>query len=246
MRGKFIFAKKNMDKQNVWREKYQKIKPAWTDSLSLYQKQVRANFSHQKKILDIGCGHADYFKDIYKNNSNIIGLDPDKNALNKNKIIKNKIVATIEKIPLPDNSTDLIICAFVLEHIENPGAAISEVSRVLAPGGKFIFLTPNKNNYVVFLNRTIPHLFHGFFTKKLYGREENDTYLVRYKLNTERKIDELTGKNDLKREQLIFNEDPSYISFNYLLFYASVLIEKIINKFFAKNKVHLIGVYIKK
>lgn len=235
-----------MDKQNSWREKYKRIEPDWIDSLALYQEAVRENFSSSKKVLDIGCGHADYFKDLYIGNQNITGLDPDKEALAKNNIIQNKVIGTIEKIPFPDSSMDLIICAFVLEHITNATQAISEIARILKPNGKFIFLTPNKNNYVVFLNRTIPHLFHDFFTKKLYGRGENDTYLVKYQLNSEEKINTLMHKHNLFCEKLIFNEDPTYISFNILLFYVSVLIEKFIGKFFPKNKVHLIGVYSKK
>ena len=38
-------------------------------------------------------------------------------------------------LPLPDDGFDFIMCAHVLENIENDAAAISELYRVLAPGG---------------------------------------------------------------------------------------------------------------
>ena len=49
------------------------------------------------------------------------------------------IVGDIHHIPLADGTIDSIICASVLEHIENPIVACKELHRVLKPGG-FLFL----------------------------------------------------------------------------------------------------------
>lgn len=236
-----------MDKQQFWRNKYKQIKPLWQDSLTIYQDLVREHFDENTELLDIGCGHADYFADIYANNKNVFGLDPDQEALDKNKIIlrENKKTGTAENIPFPDSSFDLVICAFVLEHVQNAEKAASEIARVLKPDGQFIFLTPNKKNYVVWLNRIIPNLLHSFFTKKLYGRQENDTYPVTYRCNSHAAIKKIMNKHGLIQAKLLFNEDPSYISFNRLFFCISCFIEKLINIFFPACKVHLIGIYRK-
>lgn len=44
-------------------------------------------------------------------------------------------VGSVESIPLPDESIDLVITQEVLEHVSNPSQAIKEINRVLKLGG---------------------------------------------------------------------------------------------------------------
>ena len=48
----------------------------------------------------------------------------------------------ITKMDLKDDSFDLILCSHVLEHVPDDSAAMSELRRVLAPGGLCLVLTP--------------------------------------------------------------------------------------------------------
>ena len=48
----------------------------------------------------------------------------------------------ITRMDLPDGSFDLILCSHVLEHVPDDRAAMSELRRVLAPGGLALVLTP--------------------------------------------------------------------------------------------------------
>jgi SAM-dependent methyltransferase len=48
----------------------------------------------------------------------------------------------ITAMDLADGSFDLILCSHVLEHVPDDGAAMSELRRVLAPGGLAVVLTP--------------------------------------------------------------------------------------------------------
>jgi SAM-dependent methyltransferase len=50
--------------------------------------------------------------------------------------------ATLENLKLPDNSISAIGAFDVLEHLENPEALLSEVHRVLMPGGIFVCSVP--------------------------------------------------------------------------------------------------------
>jgi SAM-dependent methyltransferase len=48
----------------------------------------------------------------------------------------------IARMELPDDSFDLILCSHVLEHVPDDRSAMSELRRVLAPGGLCLILTP--------------------------------------------------------------------------------------------------------
>jgi hypothetical protein len=48
----------------------------------------------------------------------------------------------VTRMDLPDGSFDLILCSHVLEHVPDDRAAISELHRVLDPGGLALVLTP--------------------------------------------------------------------------------------------------------
>ncbi len=52
-----------------------------------------------------------------------------------------------EKLPFPNESFDLVVSIEVIEHLWNTGQYLSEIQRVLKPGGYFICTTPNYNNW---------------------------------------------------------------------------------------------------
>jgi SAM-dependent methyltransferase len=51
--------------------------------------------------------------------------------------------ADIESIPAPSSSFAVAFCCETLEHVLNPIRALSELSRVLTPGGLLVLTTPD-------------------------------------------------------------------------------------------------------
>jgi demethylmenaquinone methyltransferase/2-methoxy-6-polyprenyl-1,4-benzoquinol methylase len=51
---------------------------------------------------------------------------------------------TAERLPLPDESFDTVVCTYTLCSIDYPVAALREVWRVLKPGGKLMVLEFSK------------------------------------------------------------------------------------------------------
>ena len=51
------------------------------------------------------------------------------------------VVADAHCLPFEDDKFDCIICTEVLEHLHSPAAAISEMKRILKPGGMLILTT---------------------------------------------------------------------------------------------------------
>ncbi len=52
------------------------------------------------------------------------------------------IVSDITAIPRPDASFDAIMCTEVLEHVPDPVAALTEMNRLLKPGGHILLTAP--------------------------------------------------------------------------------------------------------
>ena len=200
-----------MSRQEFYRQEYRRMNPNWEDSVSIYRNYIDRNTYEDTRILDFGCGHVDFMKSVYSRTPYVYGIEPNKYTLRKNMTIKNKIAGLAEHIPFPDNFFDLAVSAWVVEHIDDPTSVFCDVHRVLKPGGKLVFLTPNSWNYITWINRAIPNGMHDFLTRKLYGREEKDTYLIRYKMNSVVKIDSVLSKL-ISRNTRLYSTEILHIS----------------------------------
>lgn len=91
---------------------------------------------HYDTIVDVGGGQSKYIK-ILKCNQYITTDIEDR-------IGDGSVVIADANIKLPFNNefADLIICTEVLEHLHSPGVALSEMFRVLKPGGKIVITVP--------------------------------------------------------------------------------------------------------
>ena len=235
-----------MNKQLFYRNKYKNLNPKWIDSSVIYHDQISQYIKNDTKILDVGCGHSSLLADIYAKTPFTYGVDPNSDAVDRNTCINHIEKCFAEEMPFEGNYFDVVVCAWVLEHLENPQATFREIYRVLKPKGKLIFLTPNALNYNVWLIRLVPEKFHEFFTQRLYGRQENDTFSKRYRINSPHKIQNLLSALGFRQRELITNGDPSYLSFNQITFILSVILEKLLDtKLLHRCKVHIIGIYEK-
>lgn len=92
------------------------------------RKQINNNIPDDGIVLNIGSGNA-------RLRDNIINLDcfPYENV---------DIVADACNLPFPDNSVDAVVNMVVLEHINRPDLAISEIYRVLRDGGVIFSIAP--------------------------------------------------------------------------------------------------------
>mgnify|MGYP001295554307 CR=1 FL=1 len=90
------------------------------------------------------------------------------------------IVASAEKIPVPDNSFERATIAFGLRNITNRDLALKEIFRILKPGGRFICLEFShvknavfKKIYDIWSFKAMP-----IIGKRVTGNEEAYSYLV--------------------------------------------------------------------
>lgn len=98
-------------------------------------------------VVEIGAGSGDNPMILPASISRYVGVEPNKflrgnfSGLEKLFPFEAKIIDGLaESLPFPDEFADAVICTFVLCSVRDQHKAITEVMRVLKPGGKFIFL----------------------------------------------------------------------------------------------------------
>lgn len=99
-----------------------------------------------KLLIDISCGRGQLVQFAVNRGVNAIGLDFSKSAIKKCQIFDpdpNWIVSDGEMLGLKSECADYITHIGNLEHYQNPGAGIREVSRLLKPDGSAFILLPN-------------------------------------------------------------------------------------------------------
>lgn len=99
------------------------------------------------RVLEIGMGTGRNLPFYDRTQvSQLVGVDP---ALQMHRLAQRRsrqagigvelVGLSAERLPLPDDSFDTVVCTYTLCSIPDPAAALHEVRRVLKPGGRFLF-----------------------------------------------------------------------------------------------------------
>jgi SAM-dependent methyltransferase len=233
-------------RQEELRAEYRRLRPEWRDCLELYRATVGREVKAGARVLDVGCGHAGWLVAELGPASLAAGADPDLEALGRNTSLPCRVAATAERLPFLEGSFDVVVSAWLFEHLERPAAALAEMGRVLRPEGRLVFLTPNGWNYNAWLIRLVPNSLHDRIARRLYGRGERDTYPVRYRLNSPRRVERAMRAAGLRRRTLVLNGDPTYLGLTRPLFALARGLERLLDLGpLRQARVHLVGVYVK-
>ena len=97
-----------------------------------------------QKILDIGCGDGVLLSQV--KTGRLFGVDLDQDSLDfaSTKIKAKLIQAKAELLPFRNSFFDVVIATEIIEHLSQPELMLSEIKRVLKPGGRVIIATPIK------------------------------------------------------------------------------------------------------
>jgi SAM-dependent methyltransferase len=137
--------------------------------------------------------------------------------------------ADLGALPLPDGTADLIMSRSVFEHLTNPESVYRELSRVLRPGGRIVFLTANLWDYGTAFARLVPNRLHGKVVKAVEGRAEEDTFPTAYKTNTPKDVERLAAGCGLRVASFDYlSQYPNYLMFNGPLFAVGMAYEKLV------------------
>ena len=101
--------------------------------------------SRGTRILDYGCGAAPYLIHFHSRGAHVSGAELAPSVVQTCRAagFDVALVERADRIPFPDGEFDIVYLMQVIEHIAQPHEFLSEVGRVLKPGGALYLAMPN-------------------------------------------------------------------------------------------------------
>lgn len=128
------------------------------------------SLGHAERVLDLGCG--DGRLTTYLGAAALTAADVSPVALQRarSRLPGASIVELEPDAPLPfdDGAFDLVLCAETIEHVRDVQLLLSEVRRVLRPGGTLALTTPASLPVIRRPDPRSPHL--RFLSRRSLGR----------------------------------------------------------------------------
>lgn len=123
-----------------------------------------------KAVLDAGCNDYNQLRNYLAFSKGAFGVGVDVKSIDDT-VQSNidGIVADVRKLPIRNNSFDLIVSTEVIEHLYRGEEFLEEGHRVLKEGGRLVVSTPNYLRWSAFLNR----LVNRFRRKKNFGSRDH-------------------------------------------------------------------------
>ena len=99
-----------------------------------------------KLVLDVGCGEGNFAAALAQEGIAVVGVDvaeePLRRARARHPALDLRIVPAEGPWPLPDASFDVVWAGETIEHVADTAGWLSQVRRVLRPGGSLLLSTP--------------------------------------------------------------------------------------------------------
>lgn len=206
---------------------YPKFERNWDDKM--FRETIQNHLTAQSVVLDIGAGAGIVEEMHFRGDvARICGVDLDPRVEQNDKLDEGKC-ADAGNIPYENNFFDVVFADNVMEHLDDPETVFGEISRVLKPGGIFLFKTPNRRHYMPLIAQLTPYRFHQFINK-LRGRDSEDTFPTCYLSNSIGQVTVLAAKTGLEVSDIQQIEGrPEYLRLTFVTYLFGLLYERIVN-----------------
>jgi SAM-dependent methyltransferase len=162
----------------------------------LYLKEKTNFFTANLKVLHIAPEHC--FLDKFESMKNLDYITADIESPLA------KIKMDVHEIPFDENTFDVVFCNHVMEHVDNDIKAMSEIYRVMKPGGWAIIQSPlDPNRSVTFED---PTLISREEREKAHGQ---DDHVRTYGLDYGQRLKK--AGFDVKEDKFVMELDPAKV-----------------------------------
>ncbi len=197
--------------QNVYGLLKRAIVPGLKYSQTVYEDVLNAVIPQRAVWLDVGCGHhmlppwrLEQERELTGRAEKLVGLDVDLPSLIKHRTISKRVCGVADNLPFEDEFFDAATANMVVEHLDDPRTQFAEINRVLKPGARFTFHTPNERGYFAVARRLLPGKLAKKAAAMLDGRGGEDVFEVHYKANSQEKIERIADETNFEVEQIRF------------------------------------------
>ena len=184
-------------RRSIYRALARRIAPGIRNSQYAWIDRLREETRGASVWLDVGCGRRlwpswmeldETDRQAARGGARLVGIDLDLPSLRDNGDHDLAIYGPIDRLPFRDGVFDLVTANMVVEHLEAPETALAEVARVLRPGGRFAFHTPNIRSPIARAASWTPEWIKEPAIRVLEGRRSEDVFPTHYRLNRESSI----------------------------------------------------------
>ncbi len=139
-------------------------------------------------------------------------------------------------LPFKNNSYDLVLLRFVVEHIKNPDVAFSEIARILRPGGLVLIMTTNICSPLIFLPKLLPYYLRKKLILKLFGVSENDIFPTYHRINSRVSFSKVLPSFEIQKWKYIQDVNLNH-RWVFSLFFIWHLLTKWLKLFFFRTNI---------
>lgn len=167
------------------------------------------------RLLDLGCGANTALEPYRTANREVWGCDFQRHPSLAHPDWF-RLLHPNGGIPFDDETFDLVSADWVIEHVGRPRVFLTEVARVLKPGGFFIGHSISGGHYLTWVRRLFDLTRHDLVAElihRVYGREHHDTFPTYYRLNTPGQLSAAAASAGMRVVELTFFADQHYFSF---------------------------------
>jgi SAM-dependent methyltransferase len=134
----------------IWEAVPEGLEPAhWAVRRAFVLERVDAlalELARAPRVLDVGCGEGQFAAELARAGANAVGADVSREALRRARArhpeLELQLIPAHGSWPFADASFDAAWAGETIEHVADTAAWLSEVRRVLRPGGMLLLSTP--------------------------------------------------------------------------------------------------------
>jgi SAM-dependent methyltransferase len=164
--------------------RYRLIKLWVQDVNGAFDAAIAPHIHDNSVILDAGASRGDPDLPSMERARMAVASDVDLAGLRANELASHRLASWTEALPFADESFDVVVCKFLVEHLERPERTFLEFLRVLRPGGVVAILTPNRWSVFAMVACLIPYRLKQAIKANLFGGHEEDTFRTWYRANS--------------------------------------------------------------